>query len=107
MHLVMGALIFMFDVDIPKGATAIRNVPSLRAAFASSGRTFQDLGPLVLGNNASHIAQQPTLSRCQTRKNLLPSAECFYGRLKTMQGEGPRWQQSVLSAWITSDLLPL
>ena len=29
---------------------------------------------------------KPTLSRCKTRKNLLPSAACFYGRLRTIQG---------------------
>src|SRR5712691_6732856 len=40
--------------------------------------------------NAWHLLDlpvlKPTLSRCKTRKNLLPSAECFYDRRETIQG---------------------
>jgi len=36
----------------------------------------------------------PDMSRCKTRKNPLPSAECPAGRLKPNSGEVHRWNRS-------------
>ena len=47
---------------------------------------FQNNPEIYIADEVYAEVIMPTLSRCKTRKNLLPSAECFYGRLRTIQG---------------------
>ena len=65
------------------------NGVDLTPICAASSETFtHSCSPDLTGAPHQTPMLLPTLSRCKTRKNPLPSAECFYGRLETIQGRG-------------------